>query len=310
VVKLLQSADAKEQAWGAWIAGRDQLRELIPAIQAVVAQHAPVASSSNATLDIALDSLIQLQATLPADVLSSVFPERPAQALILASRAGDESNEFLLDVVRHSDGTRWFAAANILLDRSKADLTLAVLEHLKVVISVHIVNAGAGFGVGTGRGGGVGCGAVGLAPGLPPWAAYSLTPYPHPGVVVLATGPEPIYYRRTLSRPGETPATSETIMGGPSSADRLAYVAKAAGIVEATLPIRGDETHSIELNTDAALPVTLNRIRADVRGRLNQLMQLLSAAKLLTERDAAAQQPPVVLEVLDRRSERQLQPNP
>ena len=84
VVQLLQSADPREQAWGAWYAGRDMQPELVPYLEQVVLHRLGSESvADSAALDIALDALIQLRTPVPSDLLVAVHARRPAQALAL-----------------------------------------------------------------------------------------------------------------------------------------------------------------------------------------------------------------------------------
>jgi hypothetical protein len=58
---LLRSADATEQAWGAWYAGRDQLRQFVPELHPIVMSRlGDETLAGHAAVSIALDALIQL----------------------------------------------------------------------------------------------------------------------------------------------------------------------------------------------------------------------------------------------------------
>src|SRR5687768_9346217 len=77
VIARLRSADPREQAWGAWLSGRDVMPETIPLLQRVVhARAASVGLADTAALDIALDALIQLQAKVPPDLALAVYEQR------------------------------------------------------------------------------------------------------------------------------------------------------------------------------------------------------------------------------------------
>ena len=147
-------------------------------------------------------------------------------------------------------------------------------------------------------GSGVGCGAAGLAPGLPPWATYALTSSPDAGVTVLMTGPKPIYYRRSVGPAGQTPSGSITFIGGPTGDHRLAYLAAAAGIDAANMPVRGYEQHPVA--EDGSLDREVTRIRKDLLVRYQRLMRMLVDRNIVPV-DAVADLPPIDLEVEDHR---------
>ena len=166
-----------------------------------------------AAVDVALDALIQMKQTLPSSALMSVSERRPEQALILASFASREDadvDEFLFDVLRANHYVRWFAAANLLLQRRTPGLASSIISSLRLAVHVYITagNNGSGGGSGSGMGFAVGCGAVGAAPGLPPWAHYRLVTAAHAGLVVLSPGPTTVYYQRILALAGSTPSAS------------------------------------------------------------------------------------------------------
>ena len=141
---------------------------------------------------------------------------------------------------------------------------------------------------------GIGCGGIGAAEGLPPWPAYKLTPFAVSGVVVLAPGPTPVYYERTVGPAGSTPAGSTIAIGGPSTSDRLKYLAEIAGVDASTLPLRGEEHEPLAWRGAPAIDATVARIRQDLRRRYALLLGVLVNARVVTGHDAAALPPPHV----------------
>ena len=137
MVRLLQSTDPREQAWGAWYAGRDYLPQFTPLIQQLIAQHVSGASINEiAAVDVALDALIQMKQGLPSSTLASVSERRPEQALILAGFAARDDREvdaFLFDMLRANDYCAWFAAANLLLERRTFGLASAIISSAPAV---------------------------------------------------------------------------------------------------------------------------------------------------------------------------------
>jgi hypothetical protein len=175
VVALLKSRDPRQQAWGTWYVGAGQVRQLVPLVQDVALEQLRVPGTSDLTLDVALDALIQLQSPVYAGLLPDLYAVRPAQALIIASFAGDDGDSFLRDVLHSSNGHEWFAAANLMLARRSSTLAPDLLSSLRLMVKIYLVDDGQMVGGGVGGGIGIGCGAVGRpAAGMPPIAAYTL----------------------------------------------------------------------------------------------------------------------------------------
>ena len=215
---LLQSADAREQAWGAWYAGSNVMPQLAPLLQQVIELRALDQSlEARAAFDVAVDALIQLNAKVAEAVVRIVHARSEAAALILASHNREAMSDFLRETVEQGRDDAWFAAANLLLQgrTSLAEphgFAAILLRQLSIQLQVYVSDTGGGGG-GVGGSVGVGCGAAGAAPGLPPWPQYTLTTYAHAGVVVHATGPTPSYYRRTVAPAGSMPAVSVSTRG-------------------------------------------------------------------------------------------------
>ena len=301
IASWLQSGDRHLEAWGAWYAGNGQLRHLAPLVQNVVRERLRSQRAVDATLDIALDALIQLQSPLDQDVLRDVYAVRPEQALIVASFTKD-AGDVLNEVVQSAKGHKWFAAANLLLVRQSPALASHALSGLRLKLTILLVDHGHSMGIASGMGGGTGCGLSGTAPGMPPWATYMLTSIPAGGDAVLAMGPKAMYYRRSVAPAGQTPAFSSMEFGGPTEDDRIAYAAAAAGMTSSEIPLRGAEQHSISLQQDSDLRATLLRIRSDLTRRYDLFLRMLVGRQVLPE-DAAARYPAQIdLEVQDRRT--------
>ena len=161
--------------------------------------------AGHAAVSIALDALIQLKQTANPQALDDIYEKRPIQALVLASFGDKSRSPFLRGLIDTAEGENWFAAANLLLIDDRPALTRALLGGLRITAVLYLVTSG-GAGGGEASGISIGCGGIGMAPGLPPWAAYDLSAYGSPGMTVLSTGPVPILLpastgaRRTDSR--------------------------------------------------------------------------------------------------------------
>ena len=301
---MLRSDDAREQAWGAHYAGNERLVQLGPDLhQLVSARLSDPSQEANAAVTIALDALIQLKAPR-AGMLAAVYESRRVEALILASMTdGAEREEFLLDVLQSADAELWFSAANLLLqDRSRA-LASALLRGLRLQVKVYLVDEGSAGG-GSAAGISFACGGIGMAPGLPPWPAYDLSTFGNSGWTVVAPGPVSVYYRRIVAAAGQTPGFCDSSTGGPTSENRVEYLAALARMRPEDLPIRGVESHSIPLGAAAADHAEIARIKADVAQRYARLLRMLVSAGVLDASAAAKHEPIIDLEVENRRGKR------
>ncbi len=307
VPALLKSRDPRSQAWGAWSVGVGQRRALAPLVQDVVRQRLAAAADFDPTLDIALDALIQLREPLDPALWPAVYAVRPASALVAAATTADAIEALenpLRDIVRFGTGHEWFAAANLLSSRRAQAMVPDLLAPLRLKMKVFLVHSGVTMGSGDASTGGIGCGGVGLAPGMPPWAVYTLTVYANPGVTVLATGPRNVYYQRTVSPAGQTPAASIQTLSGPTGEERLKYVAAAAGIDEASLPLRGFEQHSVVVSPGVQVNAEVTRLKADLSQRFQRFLHLLVHHGALPATAVTAYRPQIDVVIEDHRGSR------
>jgi hypothetical protein len=238
--------------------------------------------ADTAALDTALDALITLNAKVPPELLLAVFDRRPAQATILLARGGDGASSALLEIASRQQGTPWFAAANLLLARWTPGFGAVLLQDIELHATIVVSDTGAGFGGGIGGGAFRSCGAIGHAGDLPPWAHYALTTAPQQGVMVLALGPTPVYYRRTIAPAGHTPAGSESSLGGPVTRDRLSYAAALLRVDPSALPVKAFEHHTLRRSA-GNVRAHVERIRANLLERYLLLLEKLVAARALSE---------------------------
>src|SRR5262245_5327913 len=195
----LRSSKPSDVAWGAFRAAEYRLTELLPDLVARVA--VPPASSADesyALRSALLDSAVQLDAAVPAQVLQTYWKDFPVQSAILFARATGPRDEVLLDLLSSSGELRWYALANLLLRSRPNGFIQKVLApmHLQLFVTVSEEGRMGSGGVG---GGGVGDG-IGQSPAdYPPRATYRLEIGPSPGCVVLSTGPRTVYYSRSVT---------------------------------------------------------------------------------------------------------------
>ena len=130
-----------------------------------------------------------------------------------------------------------------------------------------------------------------------------LTTIAKPDVVVLASGPVPVYYERHLSTGGMMPAPHGTSIHGPTSHQRLQYVAALMGVGEDRLPIRAEATHSIKWTDQTSLDAAIQSFRTDTRRRFTGFVSLLVDTGLITKEEATDIEPVIKVTVHDERTE-------
>ena len=120
----LASTQPREVAWAANTIAQQKHYELLPDLAALVDRWktAPVDDSAPVTPDTAsmeavADALIQLEAKLPAATVMHLYPQFPAQTIILLSHSPDNSDA-LLEIFRTTPWRDlWLAAGNLLVKK-------------------------------------------------------------------------------------------------------------------------------------------------------------------------------------------------
>src|SRR5262245_35322225 len=201
--ELLRSPSTVDQAWAAYLIGKDRLSERGPEIERLLTG---INTSSDPNKDIliraALDTAVQLNLKLSVERLMPLYRVYSPQVLILLTRSPEENKAALLSIARQPNREiDWLAVCNSLLEIKAPGFAAHLLGELKMEVNASITevtNIGHGFGSGRSS---VACGAGGLPvpEGFPPTAYYFLADRPILGAVVLSTGIHPVYYERQVA---------------------------------------------------------------------------------------------------------------
>jgi hypothetical protein len=261
----LSSGDTRTIAWGAYTAGAYHLTKAIPLLQSILESPLPVsAGERRAFLDVILDSLLQLNARLPASLLVRYVDERPVQTVALLANATDR-DQVLLDLLPKTSAFQWYAVANMLLDvKTRSELAAYLLQTLHLHLTVTVSDGQPRrFGHGDASGIGIGDG-IGQDPkGYPPHAQYRFEDGSRPGHVVISSGPHPVYYSREVSTFFQY-GVSELDIGGPTDADRLAYLYAMLG-PGYSLALSPKTADGVKWTTASALIKRIEELRADIQ---------------------------------------------
>jgi hypothetical protein len=302
VPALLKSDDAVDQAWGAWIAGRDHLPEAIPLLEWLVnRQLANPGEGAAYALAYSLDALIELGASPPSELLHRISVRRPVDALVLASANNGEMDAVLLSVLEAHDGLVWFGAANLLLARRSPRLAAGLLAGLQITGTLRIIDGNTGFGVGSGGGSTCCVGGMG-APrtDMPPRIAYVLRGGHAAGRRLLADGPTPVYYERLVGDRTATACAQVSEDGGGSPADRLRYI--GALMPRTPLPIAAAESRDLRWHSRLDVGAASQAFRLDLEARYARMIDALASGWSLLDVDHRALAPGIRIDVIDARS--------
>jgi len=204
--QLLESAQLKDKAWGVRIAAglhlggfQDRLIDQLRTSQKL--RDAAADGPEYAYIQSLFDSLIELSAEVPADVIGPYWPRWQAEVVILLSRSR-KTTDVLLDMQRERLGAaEWLAITNLLLTRRSGQLLERMLNGLPVRHSFYVPEPGNQNGIlmpgpmhwdqgqGTRRT---------FPAGFPPVSLYTLTLNADSGNVLVAGGPRTVFFRRTL----------------------------------------------------------------------------------------------------------------
>jgi hypothetical protein len=288
IAAMLRSIEPREQAWGAWLAAQAKATSLVPDLQRVADRHRDATAWTERVVSgAALDALIQMQVRVPAAWVRPFFATRPAETLILLSRA-DDAEDVLFDLVSSQQGIPWFAAAGLLLKKAPSRLAPPLLADLEIELLVSVVadpSQMALVGVG-GASAGAGHGGGALLPGFPPIASYYLSGG-NPGGTLLTDGPRSVFFFRDVSQPGSVLGATEHTWGGPSMSDRLAYVAALLGQPGRPLAVSATESRSVVWRSQQQIELDIASFRGDVSRRFGLLVAQLVDARLLSSEEAS-----------------------
>jgi len=303
VAARLESASPVDRAWGAYLAQKNGLKQFIPNLIETLQTLAGDESPDDGLVTLAvIDSLIQLEADVPADVIMSLKPRFTDHKVILLAPNPLANKDALLELMRNNSNEIWRAAGNLLAEAKAPGLAALLLNRLHISISVVVVDPGTGGGRGWSGGGGCGDGLIAVPSEYPPIGFYGLSEHPSRGNIVLAPGPKTIYYYRVVVNSGAQTGwgNCSTVLDYDQAV--IEYLAMLLGTVPDQVGLKSSESFSEEWRGGAALTRRLRQIRADVTAKYHSVVSRLTEANLLTEPEAKELVPHIEIEVTDLRT--------
>ena len=306
---LILSSEIKDRAWGAYLIGKYGLSEFIPALRGLLNSVAYGEQIETGFLhNTALDSLIQLQATVPGEEMMPFYQQFPDEVIILLAKSPGENKEAILSLLQGlRSGIRWMAVCNLLTEVKAPGFAAILLRDVKINVSIAVSDDGnVGYGMGSGLGGGIGCGVYQGLDGFPPVVIYKLVDSASRGAVVIAPGKRPVYYLRWAGRPGvsgQGPPFSRGDQGGDEDRKRIEYLAALLDTNKEGLNFDTKYFYSIAWEGPEHFKHEVARVSKEVRESYQRLVERLMEKNLLFEWEAEELKPEITLQVQDFRED-------
>lgn len=311
--QLLVSEDVRLQTWGAFLAGQYRLTALLPQLVAyfpLPSIEATLSDAQECLYRSLVDSLIRLDADLPADMLIQLYQRYPDESVILFAKSPQDKLQSLLTLFnQRMPPLRWQAIGNLLAEArvpGLAGLLMKQMEEINVSIAVW-ENAG---GIGCGGGGGYGTTDRRVPDGFPPVALYMLTYQQEHTTGVVAPRPHPIYYRRWAFEPGDRfRVGSEGMVWDSHYGDgrddcRFAYLAMLLGERVEDVKFDSKPDREIKWSGPGDYLIYVESVCAQVLEQYDDLVMRLAAFGLLSHSEYASLNARVHLRINDQREDR------
>jgi hypothetical protein len=200
--QLLNSNEAADRAWGAYLAGQNKLTVLQSKLEELLRK----SESYEFQLDEVLvrrcivDAAINMGAALPEEIINNRYTN---DAIVLfAQSPKNYANAILSRFTKETNTARWLALGNLLLEIKERRFPLVLIKEMKVVPVTVYVHDPDYVGPGEGGRGGPGFNSVRIPEGFPPLGIYNFTNAAVPGAVHAFAGPRTVYVTRRMINPG------------------------------------------------------------------------------------------------------------
>jgi hypothetical protein len=305
VSQLIQSASNRDRAWAAYLIGEYGLKEFAPALIDFLSPNLPGPEWEITYVHrAALDSLIRLRVSAPSNSLTPLYESFPAQTLIILARSPSENGEALLSIAEQPGcETCWVAACSLLAESKAPGFAAFLLKSVKIKIEIAVSESGnKGYWSG-GSSSSVACGVFQVPDGFPPIALYQLIDQPRRDAVVIAQGPHPVFYERQVVEPGieNQKGAGVTDQSVERSLYCLEYLAALLGQGASELELREKYSKSIAWSGIKRYKVDVISFRELVIGNFERLKKQCVERKLLSEAEAEALRPNLIITVRDMR---------
>jgi hypothetical protein len=313
--RLFNSLLTKDRAWAIYLSGKYGLQEYVPAIFEVLEQSSGRSQENGLVLGyLALDSLIQLDARLPAEDLMPIYERFPDAVTILLAKAPKENQQALLAIARkvnpqETNRPYWLAPCNLLAETEAKEFAAYLLREMTINLLITVTD-NAGIGGSDGRGFSVGCGfgSYPVPEDFPPLTLYVLSDQAKAGSVVIAPGPTTIFYEREA---GQTEPYRRISAGrSHNSWDKneylLGYFAALLKTPVAGLPVTNNASRWLEWKTSSHYKQMVAIFRSELERGYAELKGRLIERELLTTAESEGLKPKIIMRVNDYRGDKRI----
>lgn len=304
--RLLKSNVMSERAWGAHLVWRNELREHVPALVALLDDPAlGFGPEEQLVRRAALDSLIQLGEKVPAEKLLPLYQNFHDETIILLSQSPEENTTALLSIFdERMTNARWLAVGNSLAQTRARGFALPLLRELKIEADVFVFDAERDFYTGGGGGsGGCGYGPVPAPAEFPPVGFYALTDEQMRGAVVTAPGRHTVYHVRMTS-PNPCIGYDHTYFAGVRDVYRHEYLADLLGTAPDALDLQVNYDRTVICKDARACRRALIALRAEINNAFRNFTVRLVEEGHVEAGEASELRPDITFRLHDYRKNR------
>ncbi|MCU1284154.1 MAG: hypothetical protein JWO13_504 [Acidobacteriales bacterium] len=307
----VNSQDPVRLAWGAWLARRDTQRTLLPELVRKLSEYSPQDPSvldrdrHDAMLAV-LDAIIEMQAAVSTEDARKLYPEFPAQAVILLVRS-PHSQSALLQIFNEAKANwTWLAAGNVLAKSRPPGFAALLMGSFTQHLTISVFDHGMGGGIG----GASSCCGGGSLPksGWPQVGLYYLTQFPERmglPVTFLVGGKTPVYFGRlehgNYDNPSDIP---DACNDGNRDDYRAEYLNQFLQSPSQSINLSAYPTTSIAWRSEAMFKSDLIAAVKDEQAKFLRVTSLLREKGLLTSAEAEGLQPKIEVVIQDYRNNR------
>jgi hypothetical protein len=309
----LQHGDARQRAWAAYWIGRDRRGQEIPELIDALNKYetSPQAGSSDWTDDdlatlVMLDSMIQLKANVPPDLALALYSKFRVRALLLLARSDRDARDALLAVMDEAKSrTEWLAAADLLAENPPPGFAARLLKNISIQMTIFVLSPGVGAGGGGSASDCAGSTLSALRAEWPPVMTYWLWTNQAVGSELLVGGENPVYWQRKLNRDYAFAEQPPSDCGTPSNVSPADLSRDLIG------QLLGEKKDDFALQLNPVVSLTWSSPQAylnDATSFVLKQAEILHSAEdglqtrgLLTDDEAAFNQPPLNVRLMDER---------
>jgi hypothetical protein len=309
----IHDSDPRRRAWAAELIADRHFEILYPQLRTALSelQPNPAGKFQSAPEEIAIeviaDAIIRTGVAVPGIEARKLYPEFPALAMILLSRAPIDSHDSLTSILTDSKiGEVWLAAADLLSTKPTPDFAIGQLDQFNIFLRILVAERGIGIGAGYGD-----CFLPGparqskVAGDWPPLRIYSLK-ITQAKENLIANGLNSVSFETRIAADA-APWTRRADCSGPDIQKlRRDLLVQLAGIDAASMPLQAVVLRGIVRENDDQYIRDATRIIQEQAATFGDLLSKLQSRRLLTPADVMHRRLHMHVRLIGVRSDRPL----